>query len=404
MKCAGQLPPTQTSQAARARAPLEPSSAKLGIVVIGRNEGERLPRCLDSLASSGAPVVYVVSGSSDGSLEMAREHGAIVLALDGSCRFTAARARNAGYHRLLRLDPGLEFVQFVDGDCELASAWLEQAVRFLEGRPQVAAVSGRLRERHPEASIYNRLCAIEWDVPPGEASACGGIVMMRVRALEGVDGFDPDLIAGEEPELCVRLREAHWRVHRIDAEMAKHDADIRRFSQWWRRSLRGGYAYAEAAFLHGKPPERSGVRETRSIWFWGAILPLLALAFAWQTGGQSLLLLFAAYVLLLLKIHWSAWRGGMPAADAALYASSIIVSKFPQILGQLKFCWKRLSGRASGLIEYKSARGKEPGAQARQASAAVRALPRSSAAVSGSGSRPRWRAAWPRSGPATPRR
>ena len=365
MKCAGQLPPSQTSHAARSCAAPGARSAKLGIVVIGRNEGERLARCLDSLARSGAPVVYVDSGSSDGSLELAREHGAIVLALDGSCRFTAARARNAGYHRLLRLDPGLEFVQFVDGDCELTSAWLEQAAQFLEDHPQVAAVSGRLRERHPEASIYNRLCAIEWDVPPGEASACGGIVMMRVRALESVDGFDPDLIAGEEPELCVRLREAHWSVHRIDIEMAKHDADIRRFSQWWRRSVRGGYAYAEAAFLHGQPPERSGVRETRSIWFWGAILPVLALAFAWHTGGQSLLLLLAAYILLLLKIHCSAWRGGMPAADAALYASSIIVSKFPQILGQLRFCWKRLSGRASGLIEYKSAGPKEPRAHAR---------------------------------------
>jgi GT2 family glycosyltransferase len=353
MKCADGRPRIDGVAACVSGQPAVPDT--LGIVVIGRNEGERLPGCLASVARSGAPVVYVDSGSSDGSLDLARERGAIVLPLDGSCRFTAARARNAGYHRLLRLDPGLEFVQFVDGDCELASGWLERAARFLESHPQVAAVSGRLRERHPGATIYNRLCAIEWDAPAGEARACGGIVMMRIKALEDADGFDPDLIAGEEPELCVRLRERHWSVHRIDAEMATHDADMTRFSQWWRRSLRSGFAYAEAAYLHGQSPERSGVRESRSIWFWGGILPSLALALAWPTGGQSLLLL-VAHALLFLKMLWAGCRDRMPAADAALCASACVVAKFPQFLGQLRFHWTRISGRASGIIEYKSAR------------------------------------------------
>jgi GT2 family glycosyltransferase len=359
MKCAGGRPRLDGAAACTSGRVTVPET--LGIVVIGRNEGERLPRCLDSVSRSGSPVVYVDSGSTDGSLDLARERGALVLALDGSCRFTAARARNAGYHRLLRLQPGIEFVQFVDGDCELAGGWLERATRFLESHPRVAAVSGRLRERHPEATIYNRLCAIEWDAPPGQARSCGGIVMMRVEALEDTGGFDPDLIAGEEPELCVRLREVHWSVHRIDAEMATHDADITRFSQWWRRSLRSGYAYAEAAFLHGQPPECAGVHESRSIWFWGAILPVLALALAWATRGQSLLLLLLAYTLLFLKTYRSASRGRMTAADAALYAGACTLAKFPQVLGQLKFRWTRLSGRASGIIEYKSTRGARVG-------------------------------------------
>ena len=330
------------------------SPPAIGIVVIGRNEGAHLARCLASVSHSGSPVVYVDSGSTDGSLDVARQCGAVVLALDPSCRFTAARARNAGYRHLLQLHPGFEYVQFVDGDCELASGWLERAAQFLRSQPHVAAVSGRLRERAPEASIYNRLCAIEWDVPVGEARACGGIAMMRLEALDEGGGFNPGLIAGEEPELCIRLREKHWSVQRIDAEMATHDADMTHFSQWWLRSLRSGYAYAEAAFLHGQPPERAGVHESRSIWFWGAILPLLALAPAWPTSGRSLLLLLL-YPLLVLKTRVCTPRGRMSAADAALYAMACSVAKFPQLLGQLKFRWSRLSGRTSEIIEYKLA-------------------------------------------------
>src|SRR5688572_2789096 len=125
--------------------------------------------------------------------------------------FTAARARNAGFRRLRETRPGLTYIQFIDGDCELVEGWLEKAAAFLEAHPDVAVVAGRRRERSPERSIYNTLCAIEWDSHPhGEARACGGDAMMRVDALAAVNGYRPDLIAGEEPELCIRLRAANW--------------------------------------------------------------------------------------------------------------------------------------------------------------------------------------------------
>ena len=41
--------------------------SQLGIVTIGRNEGERLRRCLSSVVGRGMPVVYVDSDSTDGS-------------------------------------------------------------------------------------------------------------------------------------------------------------------------------------------------------------------------------------------------------------------------------------------------------------------------------------------------
>lgn len=223
----------------------------IGVVVIGRNEGKRLERCLDSVRRTDAAIVYVDSGSTDGSPSMARGKGADVVDLDLSRPFTAARARNEGFRRLVASRPDIEFVQFVDGDCEVVSGWLEAARTFLVAHETYAVVCGRRRERFPDRSVYNRMCDEEWDTPVGDAQACGGDAMMRVVALAAVNGYRDGLIAGEEPELCVRLRQSGWRIHRLDQEMTLHDAAMTRFSQWWRRTLRSGHAYAEGAWIHG---------------------------------------------------------------------------------------------------------------------------------------------------------
>ena len=98
--------------------------------------------------------------------------------------------------------------------------------------------------------------------------------MMRVNAFEAVDGFRDDLIAGEEPELCVRLRAAGWRIFRLDHPMTLHDAAMTRFGQWWRRIQRSGYAFAQGVYLHGASPERYRVWEARRAWLWAVWLPL----------------------------------------------------------------------------------------------------------------------------------
>ena len=79
---------------------------ELGVVVIGRNEGQRLARCLQSQAERTDSVVYVDSGSTDGSVALAQSLGVQVLALDPRTPFTAARARNEGFAALLRSERG----------------------------------------------------------------------------------------------------------------------------------------------------------------------------------------------------------------------------------------------------------------------------------------------------------
>lgn len=327
--------------------------SKIGLVIIGRNEGQRLRQCLLSVVSKVARIVYVDSGSTDGSIEMAKSLGVEVVELNLSIPFTAARARNEGVVRLLQINPQIEFVQFVDGDCEVVAGWLEQAYERLASRPDLAVVCGRRRERFPEQSIYNKLCDIEWDTLVGETKACGGDSMMRVSAFQQVGGFNPTLIAGEEPELCLRLRQQGWKIFRLDAEMALHDAQMTRFSQWWRRSLRSGHAYAEGAWLHGRSPDRHWVKESRSICFWGLILPLLIIGTVLPSKGWSLLLL-ASYPLMAYKIYCSLQYRGYSSKDTALYATACVVGKFPQVQGQLQFHLNRLLGRKRNLIEYKN--------------------------------------------------
>src|SRR6056297_2784435 len=208
--------------------PVAPRSLRdrIGVVAIGRNEGERLDACLRSLKTIGGDdllAVYVDSGSTDGSVQKAQSLNIVVEELDMSTPFTAARARNAGFARLIESNPELEYVQFIDGDCEMVAGWIEFAVAFLDSNAEAAVVCGHRRERYPERSVYNLLCDIDWDGPVGEAKACGGDSVMRVTSFRGVTGFRNDLIAGEEPELCVRLRQADWRVFRLDREMCRHD-------------------------------------------------------------------------------------------------------------------------------------------------------------------------------------
>jgi cellulose synthase/poly-beta-1,6-N-acetylglucosamine synthase-like glycosyltransferase len=321
---------------------------EFGAVAIGRNEGGRLQQCLNSL-SMAAAIVYVDSGSTDSSVQWARDHGVAVVELDMTMPFTAARARNAGFRQLQAIAPDLSFVQFLDGDSEMIASWPRAALSFLQASKDVGAVLGRRRERYPERSVYNWLCDREWNGPLGEVRSCGGDVMMRIDTFVKVGGYRNDLIAGEEPELCVRLRAAGWRIWRLDEEMSLHDAAITRLSQWWWRGLRTGYAFAQGAHLHGVQPERHWVWESRRAWIWGVWVPIVCFASCLAFGfwGWLVWLIFPSQVLRQILRNTGSLR------DRALTALFEVLQRFPESWGQVKFVRDRMLGRQSRLIEYK---------------------------------------------------
>ncbi len=329
---------------------------QIGVVTIGRNEGERLIRCLTSLQASvptGSPIVYVDSGSTDGSVAKAQSMGINVVELDMTVPFTMARGRNAGFQYLVDNFPDLVYVQFVDGDCELLPSWIDRAVAALGQADNLAIVCGRRRERFPDASPYNLLADMEWNTPVGEAKACGGDMLARVEAIKAVGGFNPKMICGEEPEMCIRLRQKGWKIQRIDADMTLHDAAMSRFGQWWKRSIRGGWAVAEGKAMYGESTEAYMVKENKSGWLWGAIIPAVALALAWPTQGLSLLLLLG-YLVLGWRIYKYRQGQGDLSENARTYAFFCTLSKFPQALGQGRYWLNRWRNKPATLIEYKS--------------------------------------------------
>lgn len=322
----------------------------IGIVIIGRNEGERLVACLDSIESAGVPVVYVDSGSDDDSISNAQRAGASIVQLPTDLPFTAGRARNAGFFHLLESHPGTTFVQFIDGDCRIAEGWLEFARDYLENNRDAVVVCGRRKELRPDDSLYNRFCDFEWNTPVGDAEACGGDFMAVAAAYAATGGFNDSLIAGEEPELCFRLRQNGGKIFRADKLMTWHDAAMTRAGQWARRAVRAGYAYAARSALHRDAPGGLARRENLRIVFWAAALPVAILLATLLTSGGWLLTLI--YPVQFMRLRQQVRRDD-PSAPAGAFAALLLLGKWPELYGQLTFLGRWLRGAEQTLIEYK---------------------------------------------------
>jgi glycosyltransferase involved in cell wall biosynthesis len=330
----------------------------VGLVVIGRNEGERFRACLASLPA-GLPAVYVDSGSTDNSVANAEAAEVQVAHLSNEYGFTAARARNLGWRTLLKSFPNLHYVQFIDGDCSLDSRWLGEALAAINHDDRLAIVFGRRRERHPEQSFYNGQCDREWNVPVGEVLSCGGDAFMRVTALFEVDGYNDRLIAGEEPDLCLRMRALGWRIRRITPDMTMHDAAILTFGGWWKRAKRAGHAYAEHVSIHGGASIPDWTRALASMLVWGIIFPgvlIFGVILGFVLTRVWLLLSLAVgmiYVLQFLRLSRQNRTLGLSMQASHAEAFFLIVAKFAHCAGAATFLFNSIRGKRPVLMEYK---------------------------------------------------
>lgn len=314
------------------------------VVLIGRNEGARLVAALASVRGQARQIVYVDSGSTDGSLREAEKAGARIVRLDMTRPFTAARARNAGFDAL----ENPEIVQFIDGDCTLVPGYLDAARAHLEANPHLGLVTGWRSEMFPDASIYNAICDWEWHRPAGQIMACGGDMMVRAEAWRGVGGMNPAVIAAEDDEFCTRLRKAGWRLERLPREMTRHNAAMLRFGQWWRRAVRTGHGFAQVGHLH---PEYFRT-ERRRVLIFALALPLLFLLglAVWPPLGLAVL---ALYVVSHLRSIRGLRADGLSPRMAHRLALLLTLSKFPNLVGMTRFHLRRLRGADMRIIEYK---------------------------------------------------
>ena len=197
----------------------------ISVIVIGRNEGERLGACLESIHSAmrvlSHEVIYVDSGSADDSLAIARAAGA-------RCYLLAEAQPTAGLGRLVgtREAKG-EFLLFLDGDMQLQPGFAEQALmtcasRACDGvtgiREDVYLRGGQEIGRNPNyfGCTAERVCP-----------EFGGAVFLKAEALEKCGGWSGDTIACEEAELHARLLDAGCTVLEIPVPMLLHTDAVR---------------------------------------------------------------------------------------------------------------------------------------------------------------------------------
>lgn len=328
----------------------------LSVVVIGRNEGQRLARCLDSIKSirgidGEIEILYADSGSTDGSPQLAADAGATVIVLQ-SDRPTAALGRNAGWTAARS-----PYILFLDGDTILHPDFARHAFDALTADDTLAAVWGHRREIHPEQSIYNRILDLDWVFAPGCTSYCGGDVLMRRQAISEAGGFDETLIAGEEPELCRRMRAKGYQILHIDTPMTGHDLAITRFRQYWRRALRAGHAYAEVSsrFRHTPDPLWQPQRRQNLLrgGFWIlSLVVAIAASLLWRSF-LPIALWMGLLLVLSMRSAWHArWKSAKPLT-LFLYGIHSHLQQIPIVIGQLQFDFNSRQGKRRKLIEYK---------------------------------------------------
>jgi cellulose synthase/poly-beta-1,6-N-acetylglucosamine synthase-like glycosyltransferase len=328
----------------------------LSVVVIGRNEGLRLARCLESIRDMRCPggqveLIYVDSGSHDGSVQRAAGYGAKVIELCGG-KLSAARARNAGWQAA-----SAPFVFFLDGDTIVDRDFVERALPEFKN-PRVMVVTGHRREIRPEASIYNRVLDLDWLSKPGFTEYCGGDAIMRRTALQQTGGFNASLIAGEEPDLCWRIRSNGGLILHIDAAMTGHDLVMVNWRQYCRRAIRTGHAYAEIAGLYERTADPLWSHASRHNAIHGSVYmlaPIVAVSIAIldRSWASVLFLLFGA-VALILRTALRARGRRTSLSTLILFAIHSHVQQVPILLGQVRQWLNSRQGQKSTLIEYKN--------------------------------------------------
>ena len=323
----------------------------VSIVIIGRNEGARLVKCIESAQNLEYPadkmeIIYVDSLSSDGSADRVKKMGiekVYVLKEEKTC---AAMGRNLGLEHAKG-----DLILFLDGDTQISSDFLSAAVPHFDN-DEIAIVYGRRTEIHPE-SLYIRLCGSDWSQRiPGFTETSAGDVLMRSRVIREIGGYK-EIIAGEDPEMSNRVINGGYKILFLDKDMVRHDLGMHSFRQYWRHSVRSGFAYAVVADITKLRPIPLWVDKNRKIRLQGLIYILAPLLGATASVLLGTPLPFLIYLILggliLGRSYVKNRKRGIKGTFNAVYTLHSHFLKIPLIIGQLTY----LTNKNKSLIEYK---------------------------------------------------
>lgn len=203
----------------------ESNSIKLTVVIIGRNEEQFIGGAIESVLRvqthiPNLEIIFADSASTDRSIEIAKQYPIRILQLRKEWPLSVAAGRFTGY-----LHSHGEYVFFQDGDSFAEPDWLVQAVGFMEAHPEYGAVAGVLDEKYVDAygnCIGGVANVFEQDLSRRvcDCKNLGGIALYRRRAMQVAGPVNPYLPTAEDHELCMRIRNAGFKVARVEGCMA----------------------------------------------------------------------------------------------------------------------------------------------------------------------------------------
>lgn len=195
----------------------------IDIIVIGLNEGLNLKRCFSSInkAIENTPkkfdvnfeLIYVDSGSQDGSVEIAKCYADKVILLTSEP--SAAAARMAGLHN----GKG-EYCLFLDGDMELDSNWFIISIPIITKlNDNIAGIIGIRDDISSDNKIRRNVYGVK---KTRIAPHFGGAVMLKRTDIERAGGYNPLLKSFEEPDFYARLLSIGKKVLELNEKFILH--------------------------------------------------------------------------------------------------------------------------------------------------------------------------------------
>lgn len=181
----------------------------LSVVVVAKNEEDRIGACLESVFAAAErvvpafEVVLVDSASTDRTVEIAREYPVTVLRIPEEHTVAGGAGRFVGESVV-----DGEMVLHVDGDMILTETWLPRAVEYLREHEDVVGVEGHLNSSDRET--------VE------TVEMIGGVMLFDGSALRSIGGFDPFLLSNEDVDVGYRLSAAGYRLVRLPEVSADH--------------------------------------------------------------------------------------------------------------------------------------------------------------------------------------
>jgi GT2 family glycosyltransferase len=199
--------------------------SKISIIIKTLNEEGNVSRAIESslqaAASLGGEVIVADSGSTDRTVELAMRYPILVVQLSDPKQRCCGIAPQLGFQH----SKG-KYIYILDGDMELDTNFLKEAIAVLQSDPSIGGVGGIVREmRFDNLEFENRARHfLRRQVKHGSDVDCltgGGLY--RRAAIEDVSYIsDRNLHGFEEYDLGARLRVKGWRLVRLESHAVDH--------------------------------------------------------------------------------------------------------------------------------------------------------------------------------------